>query len=113
MLIVPTPDVEVSLVVPAVRMAEVDDHGEGEALLTVTDSTSHEVYSGTVGIVAVTTFSLTLPAITLGLPNGQYTYRIEQETGLPLSEGVLQVGLTAPDTQSHVYQPEVIRYERD
>lgn len=113
MLIVPTPNEKVTLVVPAIHAAEVDEYGEGVALLTVTDSTSHEVYSSEVDIAEVTAFSFTIPEITMGLPAGQYTYALTQGTGTPLSLGILQIGLTAAEPSAYDYQINVIRYERE
>jgi len=111
MLIVRTPEEPVTLVVPAIRAAEVDGHGEGTALLTVTDSTSHEVMSAEVDINAVTTFSLNIVDIVLGLTNGQYTYTLAQN-GVELSRGVLQVGVLEPEVSIHEYNPEIRRYEQ-
>lgn len=113
MLIVPTPNEEVTIVVPCIHAADTDEYGEGVALLTVTDSTSHEVYSGEVDITEITPFSLNIPDIKLGLPAGQYTYAVTQGTAAPLSLGILQVGLTPAEQQTYEYNPEVIRYERD
>ena len=111
MLIVRTPEESVTLVVPAIRAAEVDEHGEGTALLTVTDSTSHKVMSVEVDINAVTTFSLNIVDIVLGLTNGQYTYTLAQN-GVELSRGVLQVGVLEPEVSIHEYNPEIRRYEQ-
>ena len=111
MLIVRTPEVPVTLVVPAIRAAEVDGHGEGTALLTVTDSTSHEVMSSEVDIAAVTTFSLNIVDLIIGLANGQYTYTLAQ-SGVELSRGVLQVGVLEPEVSIHEYNPEIRRYEQ-
>ena len=111
MLIVRTPEEPVTLVVPAIRAAEVDEHGEGTALLTVTDSTSHEVMSGDVDIAAVTTFSLNIVDLIIGLANGQYTYTLAQN-GVELSRGVLQVGVLEPEVSIHEYNPEIKRYEQ-
>lgn len=111
MLIVRTPEEPVTLVVPAIRAAEVDEHGEGIALLTVTDSTSHEVMSSEVDIDAVTTFSLNIIDLIIGLANGQYTYTLAQN-GVELSRGVLQVGVLVPEVSSHEYNPEIKRYEQ-
>ena len=111
MLIVRTPEEPVTLVVPAIRAAEVDGHGEGTALLTVTDSTSHKVMSAEVDINAVTTFSLNIVDIVLGLTNGQYTYTLAQN-GVELSRGVLQVGVLEPEVSIHEYNPEIRRYEQ-
>lgn len=111
MLIVRTPEEPVTLVVPAIRAAEVDGHGEGTALLTVTDSTSHEVMSSEVDIAAVTTFSLNIVDLIIGLANGQYTYTLAQN-GVELSRGVLQVGVLEPEVSSHEYNPEIKRYEQ-
>ena len=113
MLIVPLPEEAITLVVPAIRAADVDKFGDGVAKLIVTDSTSHEVYNREVDITEVTTFSLTIPDITLGLPAGQYTYVLGQWMERPLSLGILQVGLTAAGQQVHNYEPNVIRYERE
>ena len=110
MLIVRTPEEPVTLVVPAIRAAEVDEHGEGIAQLTVTDSTSHEVLSVDVDITAVTTFSLNIVDIVLDLANGQYTYTLTQD--VELSRGVLQVGVLEPEVSSHEYNPEIKRYEQ-
>lgn len=111
MLIVRTPEEPVTLVVPVIRAADVDKHGEGIALLTVTDSTSHEVMSGDVDITAVTTFSLNIVDLVLDLANGQYTYTLAQY-GVELSRGVLQVGVLEPEVSSHEYNPEIKRYEQ-
>lgn len=111
MLIVRTPEEPVTLVVPVIRAAEVDEYGEGTALLTVTDSTSHEVFSGDVDISAVTTFSLNIADFVFGLPIGQYTYTLTQN-GVELSRGVLQVGVLEPEVSSHEYNPEIRRYEQ-
>lgn len=111
MLIVRTPEEPFTLVVPAIRAAEVDEHGEGIALLTVTDSTSHEVMNSEVDIAAVTTFSLNIVDLIIGLANGQYTYTLAQN-GVELSRGVLQVGVLEPEVSSHEYNPEIKRYEQ-
>lgn len=111
MLIVRTPEEPVTLVVPAIRAAEVDEYGEGIALLTVTDSTSHEVMSSEVDIAAVTTFSLNIVDLIIGLANGQYTYTLAQN-GVELSRGVLQVGVLEPEVSIHEYNPEIKRYEQ-
>lgn len=111
MLIVRTPEESVTLVVPAIRAAVVDVHGEGIAQLTVTDSTSHEVMSSEVDINAVTTFSLNIVNVALDLVNGQYTYTLAQN-GVELSRGVLQVGVLEPEVSSHEYNPDIKRYEQ-
>lgn len=111
MLIVPDPQEEVTLVVPAVRALDISEDAE-PVVLVVYDSTSHAIYDGEVGVTDIHPFAFSIDNIRFGLPNGQYIYRVYQDSETPISEGIFQCGLTAPSTQSHNYQPEVIRYER-
>lgn len=112
MLIIPTPDEKVDLVVPTVKAVAEDTTDETEVTLTVTDSTSHTLYEGEVTVSDLHPYRVTIADFLLGLPWGQYVYTLSNGVEV-YSTGIMQVGLTPAEIPAYNYEPEVIRYERD
>lgn len=110
MLIVEDAVHEATLVVPTVRRVTTDSLGVGEVEFVVTDSTRHTTTTFDLSATSVTAYKF-VAEVTLGLPNGQYTYTVSDTNG-EVGSGILQVGLTDVQQKTYTTNLNVVTYEQ-